>query len=323
MSAPAQIAQAVIIGGGRMGSDIALVLARGGCRTFIIENAATRRDALPAYFDRAAGGLTPWRQWIAVGENLGQAPWPATQLVIECVTEDLGAKRMVFGEAVRRCGPDTLITSNSSSLPIGAIAEGQATAERMLGWHFFHPAQLVPLVEVIAGPLTAAGNVEALMAFSAQCRLVPIRVNKDVPGFVANRLQHAMAREAYALVDAGVVSREDVDRAVRFGFGFRYLAAGPFLQRDHGGLDVHAAAAEVIFPTLANNPGLPASVRELVAAGKTGLRAGEGFYEWTPETAAAERERYMRVLGRALELLAVDIPPGAWQPATDRVSRTN
>lgn len=305
MSASTQLplTQAVIVGGGRMGADIALVFARGGCRSFILETSAPRREALPAYFDQAPGGPTPWRQFIAIGTSWSEAPWALTQLAVESVTEDLPAKQAVFAELVRHCGRDTLITSNSSSLPIRAIAEGHATADRMLGWHFFHPANVVPLVEVISGPQSEESCAERLMAFSRQCRLVPIQVHKDVPGFVANRLQHAMAREAYALVDAGIVSAADLDRAVRFGFGFRYLAAGPFLQRDHGGLDVHTAAAAAIFPTLCNDPEVPASVRERVTAGKLGLKTGEGFYQWTPEAAAAERTRYRRVLERALALL--------------------
>jgi 3-hydroxybutyryl-CoA dehydrogenase len=305
----AQVTQAVIVGGGRMGADIALVLARGGCRSFIIESSAQRRDTLPGYFDGAGKGQA-WRECITVSGNWSEAPWAMTQLAVECVTEDLQAKQEVFAELVRQCGRDTLITSNSSSLPISAIADGHATAERMLGWHFFHPANVVPLVEVISGPETADASAEKLVAFSRQCRLVPIRVHKDVPGFVANRLQHAMAREAYALVESGVVSAEDVDRAVRFGFGFRYLAAGPFLQRDHGGLDVHAAAAAAIFPTLASEPVVPRLVLDRVAAGKTGIAAGEGFFRWTPEQAAAERERYRRVLEKTLSLLAEDSPLG-------------
>ncbi len=307
MSAPAKLTQAVIIGGGRMGADIALVLARGGCRSFILESSAPRREALPEYFEHASGGLASWREWIATGANWSEAPWSTAELAVECVPEELPAKQEVFRELVRHCPRETLITSNSSSLPISAIANGHATADRMLGWHFFHPAHLVPLVEVISGPQTTDASAERLVGFSRQCRLVPIRVHKDVPGFVANRLQHAMAREAYALVEAGVASAEDIDRAVRFGFGFRYLAAGPFLQRDHGGLDVHAAAASAIFPTLASDPGVPRLLRDRVAEGKTGLKAGEGFYHWTPAAAAAERERYVRVLERAVALLNEEI----------------
>lgn len=303
MPCPATLTQSIIVGGGRMGADIALVLARGRCRAFILEANATRRDTLPAYFDEATGG-TAWREWITLGGNWDDAPWTAVELAVECVPENLPAKQPVFAELARRCRRDALITSNSSSLPISAIAEGQATADRMLGWHFFLPANVVPLVEVIRGPQTTEENVERLVTWSRQCQLVPIRVEKDVPGFVANRLQHAMAREAYALVEAGVATAADIDRAVRFGFGFRYLAAGPFLQRDHGGLDVHSAAIAATFPTLASQPDVPRLVTDLVAAGKFGLATGEGFYRWTPESVAAEKERYRKVLERALAILA-------------------
>jgi 3-hydroxybutyryl-CoA dehydrogenase len=290
-----------------MGADIALVLARGECRTFVVETSAERRAALPEYFSRAPAGPSAWRELVTVG-GWTDAPWPTCDLAVECVVEELAAKRAVFAELVSRCRPDALLVSNSSSLPISAIAEGQSTDSRMLGWHFFYPATLVPLVEIILGASTAAAHADTMTALSRRCGLVPIVVKKDVPGFVANRLQHALAREAYALIDAGVVSPEDVDRAVRFGFGFRYLAAGPLLQRDHGGLDVHVAAATQIYPTLANASEVPRSVRERVIAGKTGLKSGEGFYRWPPALAAAERTRYERMLRRALELLKEEMP---------------
>jgi 3-hydroxybutyryl-CoA dehydrogenase len=303
MSSSAPLTQSVIVGGGRMGADIALVLARGGCRAWILETSAARRETLPAHFDRSTGGMA-WRDKITIGGDWDGAPWSATQLVVECAPENLAIKQTVFAELARRAPRETLLTSNSSSLPIREIAAGQPTADRMLGWHFLHPANVIPLVEVIRGPETTEENMVRLVAWSEQCKLAPVRVEKDVPGFVANRLQHAMAREAYALVESGVVTPADVDRAVKFGFGFRYLAAGPFLQRDHGGLDVHIAAISETFPTLASQPDIPRIVSDRVAAGKLGLATGEGFYRWTPEQVAAEKERYRRVLAKALALLA-------------------
>jgi 3-hydroxybutyryl-CoA dehydrogenase len=116
-----------------------------------------------------------------------------------------------------------------------------------------------------------------------------------------------LTREAYALVENGVVSMEDIDRATRFGFGFRYVAAGPFLQRDHGGLDVHLAAVAEIFPTLANDPAPPGMLRARVAGGKIGLKSNEGFYRWTDETATAERARYAALLQQTLALLSAEL----------------
>src|SRR3546814_4288874 len=110
-----------------------------------------------------------------------------------------------------------------------------------------------------------------------RCGMVPVKVLKDLPGFLANRLQHALSREAFDLIDRGIASPEDVDAAVRFGFGFRFLAAGPVLQRDHAGIDVHCAAARTMYPTLSNADAPAAILADRVAAGKTGIKAGEGF----------------------------------------------
>ena len=115
------------------------------------------------------------------------------------------------------------------------------------------PAHLVPLVEVVCAEASDPASADDLAAFMRATGKVPVIVRKDLPGFLANRLQHALAREAYALIDAGVATAADVDAAVRFGFGFRYLAAGPILQKDHAGLDVHAAAAATMYPSLAAN----------------------------------------------------------------------
>src|SRR6185295_11094517 len=156
MSVSTPITQAAIIGGGRMGADISLVTVRGGCRTWVVEASAERRAALPAHFERAESDLPGARESITVVENLDDVPWPAIELVVECVPEQITAKRAVFAELVTRARRDALIVSNSSSLPIRRIAEGQPTADRMLGWHFFYPANLVPLVEVVLGPATAA-----------------------------------------------------------------------------------------------------------------------------------------------------------------------
>ena len=140
------------------------------------------------------------------------------------------------------------------------------------------------------------------------CGMVPVIVRKDLPGFLANRLQHALAREAFAMIDNGVATPEDVDQAVRFGFGFRFLAAGPVLQRDHAGVDVHAAAAATIYPSLSAATRPSKILRDKVAAGKLGMKAGEGFFHWTPESMAAERKRYDDLLRAGLKLIAAELP---------------
>jgi 3-hydroxybutyryl-CoA dehydrogenase len=234
--------------------------------------------------------------------------WPSIDLVIECIPEKLALKRTLFADLVQRTRADAILCSNSSSFPISAIAQGLETDGRMLGLHFFMPAHLVPLVEVVLGEHSCTALADSLSVFMRSCGMVPVLVRKDLPGFLANRLQHAMAREAFALIDAGVATPEDVDAAVRFGFGFRFLAAGPVLQRDHAGIDVHCAAAATMYPSLAVNTVPARALSERVASHQLGMKTGQGFFPWTTETIAAERKRYDDLLLAGLRLLASELP---------------
>ena len=301
---------AVVIGGGTMGADVAVVLARGGCRVTVIDPGEAKRAALQAHVRQ---GLTPLGlerradQVTAVAE-LASVAWDDVALVVECIPENLPMKQQLFAELVTHAPASAVLASNSSSFPISAIAQGLATRQRMLGLHFFMPAHLVPLVEVVCGPDSDRELADSLSAFMRGCGSVPVLVRKDKPGFLANRLQHALAREAFAMIDEGIATPEDVDAAVRFGFGFRYLAAGPVLQRDHAGLDVHCAAAASMYPSLSNTT-VPARVLQThVDAGRLGMKTGAGFYEWPEARRLAERARYDRLLQHGLDLLADELP---------------
>jgi len=293
-----------------MGADVAMVIARAGCQTIVLELGEARRQLLDAVFIDGLRklGVEHKRERISVCASLDAIDWQCIDLVVECIPEKLASKQALFAELVRRVRPDTLLCSNSSSFPISAIAVGLDTAERMLGLHFFMPAHLVPLVEVILGARSSLPLADSVCAFMRACGMVPVLVRKDLPGFVANRLQHALAREAFALIDAGVASPEDIDAAVRFGFGFRFLAAGPVLQRDHAGIDVHCPAAATMYPSLAANTEPAKALTERLAAGKFGMKSGEGFYKWTPESIAEERERYQALLIAGLRLLSPELP---------------
>jgi 3-hydroxybutyryl-CoA dehydrogenase len=299
-----------VIGGGTMGADIAATLARAGFRTHLVEAFESVRKTLPARLGASLATLgRPERiDHIAVAAALDDVPWDAVDVVIEAIPEKLDLKRAFFADLAARARPDAWLTSNSSSFPISAIAEGIAGPQRCLGLHYFMPAHLVPLVEVVCGAATDPAIARDLAAFMRATGKVPVVVKKDLPGFLANRLQHALGREALALVEAGVASAEDVDAAVRFGFGFRYLAAGPLLQRDHAGLDVHAAAAATMYPDLARNTTPSKVLSDLVAAGRLGMKTGAGFYDWTPEAIARERARYESILRGALALLGPELP---------------
>ncbi len=304
-------AHAVVVGGGTMGADVAIVLARGGCRVTVVEPQDTQTEALHR---RVHAGLNDLNlqhrtRLVTTASSLRDMDWHDVRLVVECIPEKLDLKQALFAQLVELAPAHAVLTSNSSSFPISAIGQGLSTQDRMLGLHFFMPAHLVPLVEVVLGPQTRPALAEALSAFMRHCGSVPVLVRKDKPGFLANRLQHALSREAFAMIDEGVASPEDVDAAVRFGFGFRYLAAGPVMQRDHAGLDVHCAAAATMYPSLSNTAEPSRALRDRVQAGRLGMKAGAGFYDWTPESRQAERERYDRLLRQGLQLLASELPP--------------
>ena len=302
---------AVVVGAGTMGADVAVVLARGGCRVTVIDTSEAKRASLQDHVRQALAplGLERRANQVTAVADLPSVAWSDVALVVECIPENLPMKQQLFAGLLAQAPASAVLASNSSSFPISAIAQGLDSRERMLGLHFFMPAHLVPLVEVVCGPDSSLALADSLCAFMRGCGSVPVLVRKDKPGFLANRLQHALAREAFAMIDEGIVTPEDVDAAVRFGFGFRYLAAGPVLQRDHAGLDVHCAAAATMYPSLSSAT-VPARVlQDHVKANRLGMKTGAGFYEWPEARRLAERARYDRLLQQGLDLLADELPP--------------
>lgn len=296
---------AAIIGGGIMGTDIAAIFANAGWTVDIVEPFQERRmlsEQRVLNSIEQLGG-TPVRNKLVLHTSAGELHWQKIGIVVECVPEKLALKRQVFAELERLAPAGIPLASNSSSFPISEISKDLTTRERMLGLHFFMPAHLVPAVEVICGEATAPGICGQVAELMKLLDKVPIMVKKDIPGFLANRIQHAMMREAFALIDAGMASAEDIDAAVMYGFGLRFLAAGPILQKDMAGLELHYAAAETIYPHLANNSVPGKALSDRVAEGNFGMKTGEGFYQWTPQSAAKEKARYDRVLLAALAIL--------------------
>jgi 3-hydroxybutyryl-CoA dehydrogenase len=310
MSNTFTLRSAAIVGGGTMGTDIAAIFIAGGWAVNIVEPLQDRWSAALARIVQSVAQLggTQGETPVRMHTGISELPWNELGILIECVPENLEMKRSLFAQMEKLAPANLPLASNSSSFPISDIGRGLKSRERMLGLHFFMPAHLVPAVEVIRGEATdpaLCGQCSALMRSLGK---VPVNVKKDVPGFLANRLQHALAREAFAMIDAGLASAEDVDAAVRFGFGLRYLASGPILQKDIAGLDIHCAAARTMYPSLANSIVPSAALSEKVAAGKLGMKTGEGFYQWTPESAAMEKARYEQALLDALKLLKPDMP---------------
>lgn len=293
----------IVAGGGTMGAGIAGIFCAGGWRVQVIEPAEAMAATVPGRVAACLKQLSaPPNKPVVVG-SLDACAWQDVAVVVECLPEGLSIKQQFFAEAEALAPAETILASNSSSFPISAIAEGRPTRHRMAGLHFFMPAHLVPLVEVISGEGTAPEVTEALMATMRVLDKHPVHVRKDIPGFLANRIQHAMMREALSLVERGIASPEDVDAAVRLGFGMRFVGAGPLLQKDLAGLDIHHAAATTIYPDLCNDPAPAAVLAERVETGDLGVKTGRGFFDWTEVQITEVRTRYEAALGQALAIV--------------------
>ncbi len=298
----------VVVGGGTMGSAVAAIFNVAGWDTHVVDINESVRAALPETIRKAglsldADGSEPVP---AVYGALADVDWADVDIVVECIFEVLEDKQALFAELESLCPAPTPLTSNSSSFPISEIGQGLETLNRMLGLHFFMPAHLVPAVEVVCSAVSDEQTADRVSQIMREVKKKPVRVKRDVPGFLANRIQHALMREAIALVEEGFASPEDVDAAVRYGFGFRYVAAGPLLQKDLAGIDIHYAAAKTMYPYLHTNKEPSAYMAQLVANGDVGVKAASrrGFYQWTEKQAADEQERYETALLKAARILA-------------------
>lgn len=309
LDAPSR-SRAVVVGGGIMGSDVAVVLLRAQCVTTVVEPRVEAHERIREQVraNLQMIGREDNIQHLHIATDVQDVDWSTINLMIECVPEVLQIKQALFKQLDTLAPASTVLASNSSSFPISQIAQGCTTTSRMIGLHFFMPAHIVPLAEVVHGPFTDPVVADELAQFMRRCGSVPIHVRKDVPGFIGNRLQHALGREAFSLIQEGVATAEDIDAAVRFGFGFRYLAAGPVLQKEHAGFDVHAAAAATIYPSLSNVAVPPAALADKPKQGRLGMKTGQGFYTWTPDSMAKEKARYNKALRAALDILSDDLP---------------
>jgi 3-hydroxybutyryl-CoA dehydrogenase len=287
-----------VIGGGLMGHGIAYLLAAAGHHVGVFEPVAEIRGSMPERLRAIAallGDDPALLQRISAHDQLAPAVEGAT-FVFEAAPEKLPLKQQIFADLEGAVAADTILASNSSAIPSTEIGRNLKHRERVIGTHFWNPPHLVPLVEVIQNDNTSPDVVSATMDLLRDAGRVPVHVRRDIPGFVGNRLQHAMKREAVALVAAGVCDAETIDTVVREGFGARTAVLGPMEQSDLVGLNLTLDIAEVLYAHLDNTPGPHPLLREKVKAGKLGMKTGEGLRKWTPQSADAVRQRLSRFL---------------------------
>lgn len=290
-----------VLGGGLMGHSIAGVFARHGAAVRVFETAPSVRDSITrrvAEQLERQGLLTASAESIEVHADLASAVEGA-DLVIEAVPEDLELKQDLF----RQVGdwlPAAVLATNSSVLRTSDIAARTSNPARVLGMHWFNPPHLVPIVEVIQSDHTAYEYVAWAMDLLGQVGKMPVHVRKDVPGFIGNRLQHALWREAMYLVTTGVCDAETVDLVARNSFGLRLATIGPIENADYVGLDLVLAVHENLFPSLCDDPAPSPLLLDHVAKGELGAKTGKGFTEWPTgrreEVAARLDEHLLRAL---------------------------
>jgi 3-hydroxybutyryl-CoA dehydrogenase len=286
-------ARIAVIGAGLMGHGIAYLFAAAGHQVRVQDPSRPALEALPerlAAICALLGADNSAVARVAGGEDLFWAVGDA-DYVIEAAPENLELKQAIFEQLDRSAPAAAILCSNTSVIPITRIATGVRDKVRVLGTHFWNPPHLVPLVEVV---LMAEANRPAANAVAALLRDIgrhPVLINRDIPGFVGNRLQHALKREAIALVAAGVCDAETIDDVVKLGFGARLAVLGPLEQSDLVGLDLTKAIHDTLIADLDVTSGTHPYLAALVAKGETGMKAGRGFRSWTPEQAEAVRAR--------------------------------
>jgi 3-hydroxybutyryl-CoA dehydrogenase len=297
----------VVIGSGHMGSGIAAIFLAAGHNVVVLgRRAEAVRARLPAITELATTLQPAQCHGTLLAAHVdGWNHWAGVKLVIETIAEDLAAKQALFTALDHRVPAHIPIGSNSSGFGIDEMSAGLATADRMLNVHYSMPAHIVPMVEVALGARTPLPLAETV------CRLVTATgkkttlIQRYIPGLLITRLQHALMREALSLVDQGIVTPQDIDDAVRYGFGFRFAALGPMAQKEMSGWDTHVASGASVYPSLSNITTPPACVTDLVKQGRTGMKVGAGFQDWTPEQVAEFRRQYDARLRAVVGVLGV------------------
>ncbi|MCV7200356.1 3-hydroxyacyl-CoA dehydrogenase family protein [Mycobacterium angelicum] len=288
--------RAAVVGAGLMGRRIAGVLAAAGLDVVITDTNSEILDAAAIEGREVTGA---GRGSVAAVGDLAAAVEGA-DLVIEAILENLSIKQELF-ERLAGLAPGAVLATNTSVLPIGAVTERVADGGRAIGTHFWNPPDLIPVVEVIPSARTAAETEDRVVALLTDAGKLPVRVGRDVPGFIGNRLQHALWREAMALVAEGVCDAQTVDLVVRNTIGLRLGALGPLENADYIGLELTLAIHEAVIPSLNHDPHPSPLLRELVANGQLGARTGHGFLDWPAGAREATAARLAQHIAAQLD----------------------
>jgi 3-hydroxybutyryl-CoA dehydrogenase len=291
-------ARIAVIGAGLMGHGIAQVFAVAGHEVRIYDSVMASLDSATS---RILANLRELNDDLSAVERINPTPHLAAAVrdadyVVEAVLEDLPLKQRLFAEIEQHAPPHAILASNTSVIPITRIMEGLRERTRALGTHWWNPPYLVPLVEVIGTQWTTPAAIDWTIALHKAAGKMPVHVKKDVAGFVGNRLQHALWREAISLVEHGICDAETVDTVIKASFGRRLAVLGPLENADLVGTDLTLAIHRTVLPDIESRPGPSPYLEALVAEGKLGFKSGEGFRKWSAEQQAALRAKVLQHL---------------------------
>jgi 3-hydroxyacyl-CoA dehydrogenase len=287
----AEVRRAAVIGAGTMGPGMGAVLARAGIETALydvseqaLEQAKRGAALAEGVLDRleapkAEGGSLRFES--ELGAALDRADF-----VLEAVPEKLELKQQVFADFERQVADDAILSSNTSWIPITKITEGLEHPERVVGMHWSNPPHLIPMIEVIPGEGTSEETVAAAKELIERIGYKASMLNKEVPGFVENRVLYAIMRECLALVDDGVIDAEELDLNVKWGIGYKLAVIPPMQLLDVAGLDIYESVANYLNSELSTESGVSETITKLTGDGKLGIKAGGGLFEYSQDELA-------------------------------------
>lgn len=282
-----------VVGAGLMGHGIAQVFALSGWQVSLTDikadilsaamaNIRTNLNLLADHGILDRDAIEPALGRVTTTISMVEAAKDA-DVVIEAVIENLELKQKVFAQLDDICPETAILASNTSVISITEIAVNTVHKERVVGTHFWNPPYLIPLVEVVRGDHTSEATMERTISLLGRVGKHPVRVNRDVPGFVGNRLQHALWREAISIVAHGIADAATVDECVKYGFGLRLPILGPMENADLVGTDLTLAIHDYILKHLEDSPAPSPLLKELVAKGDLGFKSGKGFQTWSAD----------------------------------------
>lgn len=295
------IRNVAVVGAGLMGHSIAHEYAVAGCRVSLND---VSEERLGHARERIRQNLEMLGRLQEVDEVESRMTFTGdlrtavvdADLVVEAITEDLEVKKALFAELESICREDTILASNTSTFMPSQLAEATKNPGRVIVTHYFNPPHVVPLVEVVGGRDTSPETVETVRDLLISQGKKPVVLGTEALGFIANRLQAALLRECFALVENGVARPEDIDTVVTTSLGRRLGVAGPFEVFDAAGADVWHAIFEGLSHDIESSTEVPPAIARMVERGDFGLKTGRGVYEWTPESSAELRSRIARAV---------------------------